>query len=345
MLIKYLVGDLTDSRINCLQRMPKEMAASYGQVNCSKPTVEKEKLILALYAVFSAISIVFYVTAIALIVKSRAYRRLLHRLTLYLAIGGILRSLAYVLQVLPVDVEQADNSTVTVRKGWEGVCVFAGFMIQYTGLIQPFTVLWICLYLFRMVLFQKRSEKIGHEVIGLVAAYLVPHLFTWEPFITDSYGLLGTRCWIVDNDCNSNFDLAFAYEMALNVVPNFTVTLMGLILMAITIAALVRKFILKVLQLHQWAAIKEILPLAIYPTLFMLILLARLIALVSGNYTYDASVAFASLIQMCSAALPVSLLMRSNLRNRLCCRKKRGEKDPLMTSTNNGGDIEDENIM
>eukprot|EP00731_Ephydatia_muelleri_P021341 Em0013g1068a len=259
------------------------MAASYGQVNCSKPTVEKEKLILALYAVFSAISIVFYVTAIALIVKSRAYRRLLHRLTLYLAIGGILRSLAFVLQVLPVDVEQADNSTVTVRKGWEGVCVFAGFMIQYTGLIQAFTVLWICLYLFRMVLFQKQSEKIGHEVIGLVAAYLVPHLFTWEPFTTKSYGLLETRCWIVDNDCNSDFDLAFVYEMALNVVPNFTVTLIGLMLMAITIAALVRKFILKVLQLHQWAAIKEILPLAIYPTLYMLIFLARMIALVSGK--------------------------------------------------------------
>ena len=321
------------------------MAASYGQVNCSKPTVEKEKLILALYAVFSAISIVFYVTAIALIVKSRAYRRLLHRLTLYLAIGGILRSLAFVLQVLPVDVEQADNSTVTVRKGWEGVCVFAGFMIQYTGLIQAFTVLWICLYLFRMVLFQKQSEKIGHEVIGLVAAYLVPHLFTWEPFTTKSYGLLETRCWIVDNDCNSDFDLAFVYEMALNVVPNFTVTLIGLMLMAITIAALVRKFILKVLQLHQWAAIKEILPLAIYPTLYMLIFLARMIALVSGNYTYDVSVASVSLVQMCSTALPVSLLMRSNLRNSLCCRKKRGEKDPLMTSANNSGDIDDENIM
>ena len=332
-----LSANLICTQLTCLFHVVK-MATIFNQLNCSKNTVAKGQSFLPFYAAFTTISILFSVTTILLIVKSRAYRSLLHRLTLYLAIGGILRSLAFVLQVLPVDVEQADNSTVTVRKGWEGVCVFAGFMIGYTGLIQAVTVLWICLYIFHLVLFQKQLKGIGHEAIGLVATYLVPHLFTWEPFITDSYGLLGTRCWIVDNDCNSNFDLAFAYEMALNVVPIFTLMLIGLILMVIAVAALVRKFILKVLQLYQWAAIKEILPLAIYPTLYILIFLARMIIIVSGRYNNEAGLASMALVQMCSAALPVSLLMRSSLRRRLC-QKKRGENVPLVTSTN--GDDED----
>ena len=120
--------------------------------NCSNnPTVGKEKNVLALYSTISAISVLMYLTAIVLIVKTRAYRAFLHRLTLYLAIGGILRSLAYMLQVLPVDVNQPDNFKVALRKGWDGVCVFGGFMIQYASLLQEFTVTWSCFYLVGLV--------------------------------------------------------------------------------------------------------------------------------------------------------------------------------------------------
>ena len=300
--------------------------------NCSKPTAHDEIVVLELYSIFASISVLFYVTAIVLIVKARAYRLFLHRLTLYLAIGGILRSLAYMLQVLPVEVNPQDGHTVELRKGWGGACVFGGFMIQYMGFVQAFTVTWTCCYLFGLVMFQKQWKQLKHETAGLAIIVFAPFLFTWEPFVTDSYGLLGTRCWIKNRDCSDQYDLTFVYQMAINVVPNFLLLVLCLSLLTAAVASLTRNALAKVLMSQHWLAIKEILPLAIYPLCYMLVVSGRLLALVVGKYTNDVGHSFMALSQLCSLTLPVSLLLRSNLRRSLCSRKKE-EHMPLATTT------------
>lgn len=299
--------------------------------NCTKPTTEKEIVVLELYSIFAAVSIFFYLAAIVVIVRARVYRIFLHRLTLYLSIGGILRSISFMLQVLPVDVSVPENKPVSLRKGWEGACVFGGFMVQYAGFLQAFTVAWICCYVFGLVVLQAQWKQLKHEIAGVAVIILAPFLFTWEPFITDSYGLLGTRCWIVDRDCHSHYDLVFIYQMAINVVPYFLLQVLGLSLMAVAILSLARKAIQKVLQSQHWSAVRDILPLTIYPLLYMLVVSARLLALVTGTYTHDASHAFFALIQSCSVALPLSLLLRSAVRRRLCVPKIE-EKIPLTTT-------------
>ena len=300
--------------------------------NCSKPTAKDEIAVLQLYSIFASISVLVYLTAIGIIVKGRAYRLFLHRLTLYLAIGGILHSLACMLQVLPVEVNPQDGRTVELRKGWGGACVFGGFMIQYAGFVQAFTVSWICCYLFGLVVFQKQWKQLKHEIAGVSVIAFAPFLFTWEPFITDSYGLLGTRCWIKDRDCRDQYDLMFAYAMAVNVVPNFLLLVLDLSLLGGAITFLTRKAFAKVLKSQHWLAVREILPLTIYPVAYMLVVSGRLLALVAGKYTNDVGHAFMALNQLCSLALPVSLLLRSSVRSRLCSRKKE-EPMPLATTT------------
>ena len=180
-------------------------------------------------------------------------------------------------------------------------------------------------------MYQKQWKQLKHELVGLAIVSLAPFLFTWEPFITDSYGLLGTRCWFKDNDCHSSYDLALIYQMTINVVPSFLLTVLSLALFAIAVASLSKKAVKKVLQPQHWIAIKEILPLALYPIVYLLVVLGRLLALVSGVYSHDVAHAFMGVIQLCSIALPMSLILRSSVRQNVRQRKKT-EELPLATS-------------
>ena len=62
-------------------------------------------MVVSLYAVFAAVAFLFHVTTIVIIVKTKTFKLFLHRLTLYLTIGGVLRTVAYVLQVLAVNID------------------------------------------------------------------------------------------------------------------------------------------------------------------------------------------------------------------------------------------------
>ena len=109
--------------------------------NCSFVTVKGEKTVVIMYAVFAAIAFLFQATTIIIIAKTKTYNLFLHRLTLYLTIGGMLRTTAYILQVVAVNIDLPDSHPVTLRKGWERVCVLGAFMIHYSPYLQTFTVL------------------------------------------------------------------------------------------------------------------------------------------------------------------------------------------------------------
>lgn len=166
-------------------------------------TVAMAKDTVAVFAASSALATLCYLASVLLIVKTRAYRQFVHRL----ALSGLFRAIAFLFQVIPIDVDQPDTNPVSVRAGWEGACVFGGMIVQYVGFVQSMAILWMCLYIFVVVVL--RSQKLrqrNHEVIGVVLVVLVPVLFTWEPFVTPSrsYGISGTRCWIKDTTCEEN---------------------------------------------------------------------------------------------------------------------------------------------
>ena len=288
--------------------------------NCPNKTSQSQETVLVVYCTFSATSALFYGAAILLILKAHAYGIFLYRLGLYLAIGGIFRSVAYVLQVLPVD--PATHPT-TVRKGWEGACVLGSFAIQYSSLFETFTAVWTCFFVFGQVFYQNKFKNISwkHESAGVIIVILAPFIFIWEPFITDSYGLTGTRCWIIDSDCHSSYDLQLVYAMITNVLPNLIPLLVGLALILMAALSLCRKLIGSGYERLLRSAMSELLPLAIYPVCYMLLVLGRLLAFMSGGYTYDTSLSFNALIQMNSFTLPLSLLLRPTLRRALCHRK------------------------
>ena len=304
--------------------------------NCSLPwpTVEKEKTVIAIYSTFAAVAIIAYFSAIIMIVKTRAYRLFTHRLTLYLAFGGVLLSLGNILQIVPVDLNKDDQSLVSTKAGLEDLCIFAGFFRQYTLFLQTLTVVWICLYIFGLVVRERQLSQLKHELVGVTTIVLAPLMFTWEPFITNSYGLRETRCWIAIDDCNNAYNVAFAYQLAINMVPSIFLITLSLSLIGGAVFVVTKKTIGKNLERHHRLAIKEILPLTLYPFLYLMIVVGRIVAVLSGKFVYDVADAFMALEQLSSFAVPLSLLIRVSIRQRLFhgYPNKLGEMEPLTTT-------------
>ena len=313
--------------------------------NCSA-TVGTAKMIASLYSSFAALATIMYVIAIVLIIKTRAYQKFIHRLTLYLCFGGLFRALSLGFEVVPVDLEQSpDSSPAAVRAGWDAVCALSGFLVQYSGLLQTSIVVWISVYLFVTVLFPKRIEQRSkrHEVAGLVAVVLAPLLLAWEPFLTHSYGLWGTICWIKDNPCHINdtsLEYNAVYALWLVSVPHVTLTQLSLLLMGLALLALSRRVYKKILKhrYHHWYAIKEIAPLMLYPIVYSAIFFGRMVGLLAGNSSTLFGEVTVCLIQLCSATLPLSLLVRSSVRSALCRVQLREEEKELSTAVVVGTD-------
>lgn len=302
------------------------------------PTVATAKAIASIYSSFAAIATVMYIVAILLIATTRAYKQFIHRLTLYLSFSGLFRALSLWFEVVPVNLEKTpDTSSVEVRDGWNAVCALSGFVVQYSGLLQTSVVVWISLYIFVTVLFPKGNRGHRYEAVGLTTVSLAPLLLSWEPFVTNSYGLWGTICWIKDNPCHSNdtsLQYNRVYALWLVSVPHVVMTQFGLLLMVVAILVLARRLYKKVLKHHHWFAIKEIVPLILYPLVYSFIFFARMIGLSAGNSSTlfgEVSVCF---IQLCSIALPVSLIVRANFRRTIChCRTgSREENNELSTA-------------
>eukprot|EP00731_Ephydatia_muelleri_P038558 Em0804g6a len=305
-------------------------------MNCS--TVGQAKLYLKVYSTFATLALVAYVISVALIVQSRAYRQFIHRLTLYLAVVGLLRTLHLWLEIAPVDLTSPDNSSVTIRRGWSSVCVVSAMVVQYVGFAQTLVVIWICFYIFMLVVYQRQLKQRKHEAAGIATAVLVPLIFVWEPLVTDSYGLSGTRCWIKDKCHDRDSDVSFALGLAIHTVPYFLMSLLGVVFLGVSIAWLVRKISQTFLRHQHWLAVKEILPLIFFPLFYSLLYLGRAIA--EGIYrtkgTYDASldgVVVVSLVHACALTVPLSLVSQSGVRVKLCvgCRRQKGRSVSSVT--------------
>lgn len=311
--------------------------------NCSA-TVGTAKMIASLYSTFAALATIMYIAAIVLIARTRAYRKFIHRLTLYLCSSGLFRALSLWFEVVPVNLEQSpDSSPVSVRGGWDAVCALSGFLVQYSGLVQTSIVVWISVYLFVTVLFPKMTteQRPRHEVIGIASVVLAPLLLAWEPFVTHSYGLWGTICWIKDNPCRINdtsLQYNSVYALWLVSVPHVMLTQLSLLLMGCAILALLRRVYKKILSHHHWNAIKEIAPLTLYPLVYSAIFFGRMVGLLAGNSSTLFGEVTVCLIQLCSTTLPSSLLMRSRFRSALCPMRSREEEKELSTTVVVGDD-------
>ena len=159
-------------------------------------TVEEGRVFIVINSFFAALGSSANLVTVVLVVWTKAYRQHVHRLTLYLAVLGLIHSAMIGLETLPVDTARAGGDVVMVRSGWDHSCTAIGFLGQHMGLSKSLTVLSICLFLFMLAICQVKMHKPVHEVTGVLCVVFLPALTSWVPFIGSQYGLIGVWCWI-----------------------------------------------------------------------------------------------------------------------------------------------------
>ena len=271
---------------------------------------------------FSIVGSLAAISAVVLILITRAYRQYVFRLQLYLAVACFFFAVSVGFETLPVQVTVETNSSIAaVREGWNDSCVAIGFLAQYFGFAKSFSVLWICIYVFMAAVYERQLRQLKYEISGLVFTFALPAAITWIPLLHGSYGLMGIWC---------NIKLPFNHIDTIYVLMSqgliFVIQFASLILLFSAVV----KFC-KPSDVYSKAALREILPLTIYPPLYSIasvIYASNIIINVTVHGLKPAEeneneIIVVSLLQTCVLSIPLSLLLHPRLRSNIAhlCKK------------------------
>ncbi len=256
----------TERELNCSQQ-------DFSNKTCFKFSKGQFDAVIWTKTGVSSLSAVACCLAILLIVFMKAYRRFVHRLTLYLAIAAFIYSVIFALQVLPVK-DKCDHVTVTNEK----LCTALGFLVEYSAWVMLLFMCWITLHLFLLGVLQINWKSWQYETVGLILAHTCPVIFAVVPFIDfkngTMYGLAGAWCWIrvTDENCNPYTD-GMVEQFVLWYAPLMALVLANFLAMLVLVVVLYRGSRagpgdLPQLQRQYKDALKEARPLLFYPIFF-----------------------------------------------------------------------------
>ena len=207
--------------------------------NCSGFTDEQIKLVADLRCSFASIAcLVLVIVLVALVIlamfnksmRIQMCKNVIQRLTIWLtavtAMYEFFLALGLIYYFNPSD---------------EGFCKADGFMNQYFGSVQLIFTLAISFIVFVQTTAEKWAIKLQRiaerkvksrviEVVFLAVAFIIPVLFDWIPFATDSYGSTGPWCWIHSIEENCTIHRAgLAEQIVLWTVPFVLVAFLTLV--------------------------------------------------------------------------------------------------------------------
>ena len=239
--------------------------------NCTLTETDKRRALLAMGIEGVAATIVCSV-AVTLVCIFKLYKHFAHRLALYQVLAALLygASLAMELVFYP-DPNQEMNSAG---------CKAIGFFFLYFSLVKLMFTSWVVLHLLCFSVFYKNFQHL--EKLFVCISIGLPLLIVWVPFINDAYGSSGAWCWIRNwqNDCSAElYTPGIAEQFGL----------LGLAMFCSIIDSIAIIVIISRLVCCQWSseevpllmnerrmkfkALKELLPLLVYPILFCILLI------------------------------------------------------------------------
>ena len=124
--------------------------------------------------------------------------------------------------------------------------------------------------MFALAVCNRKLQTRIFEVTGLLVSFVViPVLFSWEPFLHHEYGLTGIWCWIKESCAGTKLG---AFNQIVSLTQSILFSVIGLFLIMNVVIIFCRRSASvkdRLLQHHR-RAIKHVLPLSVYPTLFCL---------------------------------------------------------------------------
>lgn len=153
-------------------------------------------------SILSAISFAACCITATIIAHKRRCRECPSRILLYITAVSLAWSIAAGLQVLPVETT-ATQVTLKTGLGWRDACTALGFLSNYFSLCKVFFAFAFCADVFAAKWWRKDLRTVRWEAAAFASSLVLPLvLFSWVPFVGNSYGLAGTWCSIKDSCSN-----------------------------------------------------------------------------------------------------------------------------------------------
>ena len=233
--------------------------------------------------------------AVSIVLRMRLYKHFTYRLAMYQILSSLCLSVA---EVSFITLRNYDDDTYQQK-----VCKTTAFLLEYFLWIKLLFTLCLVFHLFSLAVCLKNFQKL--EIGYVLFSILFPLLYTWIPFIHNSFGIAGAWCWIRDwkDDCaNEKYHEGIIEQFVLWYGPLFiSLTLSVVAVFIILIVLAQRAYAHKknpenecLIENHERnqnkKAIKELLPLLTYPVLFYILALFPLINRVYSAISYNANV-------------------------------------------------------
>ena len=311
-------------------------------ISCYEFTANQVYSVTVAKPVVAAMGAVACLLAVIIILRLKQYKNFVNRLVLYMMIIGCVHAVTIGLEVAPV---YHKGQVVAVRKGLNGLCEAVGFITQTTAWMFFMVMLWMVLYLFILAVFKYGANRYKHEVAGILISVLFPLSFNWVPFVQHMYGLAGVWCWIrlTNGYCWHDYTQGIIYQFSLLYGPLTLLILISFVLFVVMVCVLCRQRIYirgaRVYHSSHHQAIKEALPLLIYPLIYDIIC-----TLMTTNRIYYAITVFQakdpffplwfvhSVIDPCRTLVPpLAFILYPNTLRKICCRCKK--RRPVIESS------------
>ena len=143
-----------------------------------------------LVAVFSSggfLGVLSCSAAISLLLFFKMYKSFSERLVLYQLLSALFVAIIMALMIIGVGLDFDKH---------HGLCQAISFLVQCSVWnLLLFTTI-IVIHLASLVFFYKKINRFKMEPVFVIFALTFPLLFSWIPFLHDTYGLSGAWCWI-----------------------------------------------------------------------------------------------------------------------------------------------------
>ena len=212
--------------------------------------------------------------AAILVFIMKLYNKPIYRLALYQVLAGFSLAAAYVGQIFLVEHNKIEGE---VQDSYENLCVAFAFLVSYTQWVKLSVTVWLTVHIFCFAVFLKNLKKF--EPLYVVTSLLVPAVIAAVPLATKAYGLAGSWCWIADrkNNCAATPLVEGTTEQfALWYGPSMVLLALSATAMITMVTVVVWRICMHSTTMfardNNWKALKQLLPLAIYPMLFLFFL-------------------------------------------------------------------------
>ena len=256
----------------------EDCMSDIGNRECFKFAKHDFQVLLWVTIGVDILAVVVCYFTIVLVLFLKAYKRFVHRLTLYLSITEIVISVINIIRVVPI---KHNECHLEVKENYADLCKVTGFLLEYSALVALIFLGWVTFHLFVQAVFKRNLYKSGkkREVVCVIAAILAPVPISIIPLTNISnngimYGLAVPWCWIkLTNETCNTYNEGLIEQCALFYGPIIALALFNLLAVLAVIVALCKTSRGEQFQEQRRKALKKIWPLILYPIFFNIIFL------------------------------------------------------------------------